>query len=61
MGADLLAALALVLIIEGFLPGVAPRAWRQSITVLSQTSDATLRMLGIGAMVAGAVLLHFVL
>jgi len=60
MAADLLLALALVLIIEGLLPGINPSLWRSMIKQMSELDDRTLRRIGIGSMVAGAVLFNLV-
>ncbi len=60
MAADLLLALALVLIIEGLLPGINPSLWRSVIKQMSELDDRTLRRIGIGSMVAGAVLFNLV-
>jgi uncharacterized protein YjeT (DUF2065 family) len=57
---DWLVALALVLVIEGFLPFVAPRLWRETMRRISEMSDGQLRFIGLGSMVAGLVLLMVV-
>ncbi len=57
---DLLAAFALYLVIEGLLPFVSPRGWKQSIELIAQLSDRQLRVFGLVSMVAGAVLLAVV-
>ena len=46
-------AFALVLIIEGVLPFVAPRFWRSSFTRLTQLSDGQLRFVGLIVIAAG--------
>ena len=58
MGADLWAAFALVLIIEGLLPALAPDRWREAMQQAGQLSNRTLRMVGLGAIVAGVVFLQ---
>jgi len=57
---DLLAAFALYLVIEGLLPFVSPRSWKQSIEMIAQLADSQLRIFGLVSMVAGVVLLAFV-
>ena len=52
---SLLAALALVLVIEGLLPLVAPRVWRDSFRRLVDLSDGQLRFIGLVAIVLGLV------
>jgi len=59
MGRDLLTALALVLIIEGLLPLLAPAAWQKAMQELSKYNPRVIRIGGIISMLAGAVLLQF--
>ena len=54
-----LAACALVLVLEGFLPLVAPRAWREAFRRLTDLSDGQLRFIGLISIVIGIVLLAF--
>ncbi len=56
---DLLTALALVLIIEGLLPGLAPVKWLAMLRDLEKLGPRRIRMVGIASMLAGAVLLQF--
>ena len=57
MGENFLAALALVLILEGVLPLFAPRAWREAFTKMLELSDGQLRFVGLMAFGIGLVLL----
>jgi len=50
---SLWAAFALVLVVEGFLPFVAPRVWRESFTKLVTLTDGQLRFLGLASMLIG--------
>jgi uncharacterized protein YjeT (DUF2065 family) len=50
---SLLAALALVLVVEGLLPLFAPRVWRESFRRLLELSDGQLRFVGLVAIVLG--------
>ena len=59
MGHDLLTALALVLIIEGLLPLLAPAAWQKAMQELSKSNPRVIRIGGIISMLSGAVLLQF--
>jgi len=59
MGQDLLTALALVLIIEGLLPLLAPATWQKAMQELSKSNPRVIRIGGIISMLAGAVLLQF--
>lgn len=57
----LLAGLALMLIFEGIMPFVAPRVWKESFRRIVELSDAYLQLAGLASMLAGLVLLYFVL
>ena len=57
---DLLAAIALLLVIEGIVPFLNPRSLRQMLETVSQLDDRTLRIVGLVSMVTGAVLLTLV-
>ncbi len=57
---DLLAAIALVLIIEGMLPFLNPGSMRQMLETVSQLDDRTLRIVGLVSMIIGVVLLTIV-
>ena len=52
-----LAACALVLVLEGLLPLVAPRAWRDAFRRITDLSDGQLRFIGLISIVTGIVLL----
>jgi uncharacterized protein YjeT (DUF2065 family) len=52
-----LAACALVLVLEGLLPLIAPRAWRDAFRRITDLSDGQLRFIGLISIVAGIVLL----
>ena len=57
MGTTLLMAVALMLVIEGLFPFLAPSAWRETFRRLMQLSDGQIRFFGLGSMLAGLVLL----
>ncbi len=59
MGKSLLTALALMLIIEGLLPFLAPGFWRETFRRIIAMSDGQLRFVGLTSMLAGVVLLYF--
>ena len=59
MGTTLLMAVALMLVIEGLFPFLAPSAWRETFRRLMQLSDGQIRFFGLTAMLAGLVLLLF--
>lgn len=53
----LLLALALMLVIEGLLPFVAPRVWRETFRRVTELSDGQIRFLGLSSLVIGAILM----
>jgi uncharacterized protein YjeT (DUF2065 family) len=57
MGTTLLMAFALMLVIEGLFPFLAPSAWRETFRRLMQLSDGQIRFFGLSSMLAGLILL----
>jgi uncharacterized protein YjeT (DUF2065 family) len=57
---DFLAALALLLVIEGVIPFVNPQALRRMLATMSQLDDRSLRIAGLVSMVLGVVMLYIV-
>lgn len=57
MWTTLLAAFALMLVLEGLLPFIAPRAWRDTFRRITELADGQIRFLGLSSIVAGIVLL----
>jgi uncharacterized protein YjeT (DUF2065 family) len=57
---DLLAALALVLVIEGMVPFLNPQSLRRMLDMVAQLDDRTLRITGLVSMIIGVVLLTIV-
>ena len=57
MGTTLLMAFALMLVIEGLFPFLAPSAWRETFRRLMQLSDGQIRFFGLTSMLAGLILL----
>ena len=53
-------AFALLLIIEGLLPMLAPQMWQRAMQELSGHAPRVIRIGGIISMLAGAMLLNFV-
>jgi uncharacterized protein YjeT (DUF2065 family) len=60
MWTDLLAALALVLVIEGMVPFANPQSLRRMLETLGQLDDRSLRIAGLVSMVCGLILLYIV-
>jgi uncharacterized protein len=52
---SLWAAFALVLVVEGLLPLVAPKVWRDSFQKLVLLTDGQLRFIGLISIVMGVV------
>ena len=59
MGPTILMAIALVLVIEGLLPFLAPSVWRETFRRILQLSDGQIRFFGLSSMLAGLLLLYF--
>jgi uncharacterized protein YjeT (DUF2065 family) len=57
---DLLAALALVFVIEGILPFLNPKSLRNMMIAAAQLDDRTLRVAGFVSMLCGLLLLYWV-
>ena len=57
MQSPLLLAVALMLVLEGMLPFLAPRVWREAFRRLTELSDGQLRFLGMTSMLVGIILL----
>lgn len=53
MPEGLLAALAIVMILEGALPFIAPRVWRETFIKLIGLSDGQIRFVGLIAILVG--------
>jgi uncharacterized protein YjeT (DUF2065 family) len=52
-----LAACALVLVLEGILPLIAPRIWRDAFRRLTDLSDGQLRFIGLISIGVGVITL----
>ena len=57
MGATFLMAFALMLVIEGVLPFVAPNLWRETFRRITQMSEGQIRFVGLTSMLIGVLLL----
>ena len=60
MGPTLLMALALLLILEGVLPFLAPNFWRDVFRRIIQMSDGQIRFVGLSSMIVGLLILVWV-
>ncbi|MFT7471670.1 MAG: hypothetical protein ACI8XU_001566 [Kiritimatiellia bacterium] len=54
---ELAVAFCLMLVIEGIIPFISPGRWRKMLLVLDQVDDNTMRIIGLGSMLTGTVLL----
>jgi uncharacterized protein len=52
-----LAACALVLVLEGLLPLLAPRTWREAFRRLTELTDGQLRFVGLASIIVGVMVL----
>jgi len=57
---DLLAALALVLVIEGIVPFLNPQSLRKMLVMVAQLDDRILRVTGLISMLCGVLMLYMV-
>ena len=57
MGTTFLMALALMLILEGVLPFLAPNLWRETFRRVTQMTDGQIRFVGLSSMLVGLLLL----
>jgi len=55
-----LMAFALMLIIEGVLPFLAPNLWRETFRRITRMSDGQIRFFGLTSMLIGLLLLFLV-
>jgi uncharacterized protein len=56
-GSDWLAAIGLLLVIEGILPFAAPVMWREGFRRMLELNDGQLRFIGAASMLGGVFLL----
>ncbi|OGA71684.1 MAG: DUF2065 domain-containing protein [Betaproteobacteria bacterium RIFCSPLOWO2_12_FULL_67_28] len=57
MGTTFLMAFALMLIVEGLLPFLAPKAWRETFRHIMLLKDGQIRFFGLTSMLVGVLLL----
>ena len=58
MSSSLLAAFALMLVLEGILPFLMPAVWRDTFRRLTEMTDGQIRFVGLSAMLVGLLLLY---
>jgi len=57
VGKTLLLAFALMLVIEGVLPFLAPAVWREAFRRITQFTDGQIRFVGMSSMLLGLMLI----
>ncbi len=57
---DLGVALCLVLVIEGILPFLYPRRWKELVLKLAEVEERSMRVAGLISMIVGAGLLYLI-
>jgi hypothetical protein len=57
MGSTLLLAFALMLVLEGLLPFVAPRIWRETFRRVTEMTDGQIRFIGLTSILIGLVVM----
>lgn len=57
MTSTILLAFALMLVLEGLMPFIAPAVWRETFRRLTQFSDGQIRFVGLTSMLIGLILL----
>lgn len=55
---DLWSAIAVAIIIEGIIPFLSPKSWKEVVSKIIQLSDIQIRLLGLAAMITGLLLLN---
>lgn len=53
-------AVCLLLVLEGILPFLFPRRWREAMSTAVQLSNGQLRLIGLASMLLGTALLYVV-
>lgn len=59
MNSTLLAALGLMLVIEGLIPFITPQVWRETFRRMIALKDGQLRFVGLISIAGGLLLLLF--
>lgn len=57
MWPTLLTAFALMLVLEGLLPFIAPSAWRETFRRITELSNGQIRFLGLSSILVGIILI----
>lgn len=54
-----LAALGLMLVLEGLMPFLFPAVWRETLSKLAQLQDGQIRFVGLTLMLSGLLLIYW--
>ncbi len=57
MTSTLLLAFALMLVLEGMLPFIAPKVWRDTFRRATEMSDGQIRFIGLTSMLIGLIVM----
>ena len=57
---ELLIAICLVMVIEGIMPFLAPKAWQEMLANVSKLAPKQVRIMGLASMLIGTALLYVV-
>lgn len=57
---SLIVTFALLLVLEGVMPFLAPNRWRETVLRICKFSDGQIRFLGFGAILVGLILMQVV-
>jgi uncharacterized protein YjeT (DUF2065 family) len=55
-----LAALGLMLVLEGIMPFLFPEIWRETLSKLSQLKEGQMRFVGLTLMLSGLLLIYWI-
>lgn len=61
MSQEIMIALGLLLVLEGFLPAVMPKAWKRMMWEIMKQSDNSVRIGGFFSMLAGLLWIIWVI
>lgn len=59
MNTTLLTALGLMLVLEGLMPLIAPKSWRETFKRMIALNDGQLRFVGLISLLGGLLLIFF--
>lgn len=59
MSHDLLIAVSLILVLEGIIPFLSPKVWRDMMLRLTKGNDKSVRIMGLVSMLIGMVMIYY--